>query len=438
MQPHVLIIPTICLLFSVTPALALDWPQWRGPDRDGVSKEKGLLKEWPKDGPPLAWIFEDTGLGFSGPAIVGDRLYIMGARKDKTQVFALDISGKPKELWACDVGKVFTYQFWGDGPRSTPTVDGDHLYALGGYGDLVCVQVKNGKEVWRKNLEKDMNGEMMSEWGYSESVFIDGDALICTPGGPKGTVAALDKKTGKELWRSTDLTDKATYASIMAAEIQGVRQYVVMTYIDKVKGGAVAGVAAKDGKLLWYIPHFTGHSYATASTPIIKGNEVYITAGYGAGCMLLEIGKNGNNFTVKNLYPKTVKKYMKNQHGGVVLIGDHIYGHNETRGWVCQDWKSGKQEWEERNKLECTSGSIVAADGYLYLYSDEGESVLLQASPEGWIEKGRFVNTKKSQVPQNVATSQAAKLWTHPVIANGKLYLRDQEFLFCYDIREKK
>lgn len=400
------------------------------------------MQTWPKDGPPLAWSYEDLGIGFSGPAVVGNRLYTMGSRKDKkTYVIALDIGGeKPKEAWSKEVGAMYEHpmNFWGNGPRSTPTMDGEYLYALTGFGDLVCLAVKDGKEVWKKDMENDFNGEMMSYWGYSESVLIDGDNLICTPGGKDGTVAALDKKNGAVKWRSKKLTDKATYASIMPAEIHGVRQYIVMTYVDNVKGGAVAGVAAKDGELLWYEPHYSGQSFAACTTPLVKGDEVYITAGYQKGCKLLKLTKQGQKFLVEDIYKSKMRKNMKNAHGGVVRIGEHIYGHNEKQGFVCQDWKTGDQTWMNKLKLPSESIAVVAAGDQIYLYSEEGESVLLQASPMRWEEKGRFKNPKESTTQQKLLGQQAAHIWTHPIIANGKLYLRDQEYLFCYDIRDKK
>lgn len=435
-----LLVACLFLLCLAMPAAA-DWPQWRGPDRSGVSKETGLLKEWPKKGPPLVWTFDNCGYGFSGPAVVGDRLYFMGARKDKTALIALDISGNmPKELWACPVGDMFTFEgnVWGDGPRSTPTVDGNYVYGLGGFGDLVCVDTAKGNLVWKKNLAKDFGGVMMSTWGFSESMLIDGDKLICTPGSTKGTLAALNKKTGDLIWQSKELTDKATYASVMPAEIGGVHQYVAMTYISNAKGGAVAGVDAKDGTLLWDYSFFQAHSYAVCPTPLVYGDEVYVTAGYGVGCQLLKITKADGKFAVKDQYAGKAPKALKNTHGGVVKVGDHVYGHSEKERWICQEWATGNIAWADKNNLSSRSGSICAAEGHLYLLSEEGECVLLEASPKEWSEKGRFTIPQKSTAKEKIATFQDSGIWTPPIIANGKLYLRDQEFLFCFDIRAKK
>ncbi len=438
MKPRLLLVAA-CLIVIVLPALGDDWPQWRGPDRTGVSRETGLLKDWPKSGPPLVWTYNKTGLGFSSFAIVGDRLYTLGAVKENEYVIALDLKGTaPRELWKVKLGPIFSYQNWGDGPRSTPTVDGNLLYALGGWGDLVCVEIDKGQEKWRKSLVKDLGGEMMTEWGYSESPLVDGNKLICTPGGDKGTLAALNKTTGAVLWRSTGLKNKAPYSSVVISGAGGVRQYVQNSYISDEDGGVVAGFDAKDGKVLWTAPLANISSFSIAPTTIVRGDLVYVTAGYDYGCHLYQLERSGDRFKATDLYKLRERRAVKNTHGGMVLVGEHLYGHSEKMRWVCQDFKSGKVAWEERDKLECNSGSITAADGMLYLYSDEGVAVLLAATPKGWEEHGRFELPQKSTIPETRRTSRQAKLWAHPVVANGHLYLRDQELLFCFDVKAKK
>jgi outer membrane protein assembly factor BamB len=437
-------------LFSLTACLAVacfavaaDWPQWRGPDRTGVSKETGLLKTWPKDGPTLLWTNRKLGNGFSGPAIVGDRLYILGTRGEEEVIIALD-AAKGTELWTAKIGPIFTFEdnVWGDGPRSTPTVDGKHLYALGGQGELVCVDTEGGKEIWRKNLEKDLDGEMMSEWGYSESPLVDGNLLICTPGGEKGTLAALDKKTGQVVWRSTDLKYKAPYSSAMVADLAGVRQYIQTSYIDDIAGGVISGFAAKDGKVLWTEPIFKGHAYAISPTPIVRGNLVYTTS--SGGCHLFQISAEGKTFKAKDLYSKQNQKLVKNNHGGVVVVGDHVYGHAAGVQWFCQDLKTGEVLWETRSgggldvRPSSPSGSIMAADGLLYVYSDEGEAALLRPNRKEWDEAGRLRLSERSKIPRTQPRSKFSATWTHPVVANGRLYLRDHDLLFCFDVREKK
>jgi outer membrane protein assembly factor BamB len=428
MNPRTLLPLTACLLAAL-PARAADWPQWRGPDRTDVSKETGLLKSWPKEGPKLLWTYKDAGNGYSGPAIVGDRLYTLGARGDTEYVIALDLKGVKdgtvKEAWSAKVGPRFN-ESRGDGPRSTPTVDGDVLYALSpsgpkgdSQGELVCVELAGGKIKWQKSLRKDLGGKMMSGWGYSESPLVDGEQLICTPGGKQGTLAALNKKTGDVIWRSKELTDDAGYSSVVAADLGGVRQYVQTTK------EAVAGVAAKDGKLLWRFPK-PEYRTAVIPTPIVRDNLVYVTAGYGVGCDLLQINPEGQGFKAERLYDRDARKLTENKHGGVVLVGDHIYGWSDSGNrWVCQELKTGKQAWESK---ALGRGSITCADGCLYCYSeDNGTCVLIEATPTAWKETGRFT------IPQQ---KKPGSIWPHPVVANGRLYLRDQDLIFCYDVKD--
>lgn len=425
------------LLVAVSVSVAADWPQWRGPQRSGVSKETGLLKSWPKEGPKLLWTFKNAGLGFSSFAVVGDTLYTLGTRGDDEIVLALDISKNGAELWTAKIGPIFTFKSndWGDGPRSTPAIDGQRLYALGGQGELVCVDIsKKGQEIWRKNLIKDFGGEMMSEWGYSESPLVDGDLLVCTPGSQKGTLLALNKKDGSVAWQSTELKHKAPYSSIVAADMHGVRQYIQTSYVDDLVGGFISGVAAKDGKLLWSMQILKGQSYAISSTPIVKGNQVYVTFGHRGSCHLFEISKE---FKAKELYSKNNQKVLKNRDGGVVLIGDHVYGHSDNLGWVCQEWKTGDVAWDEKNEFPGASGSITAAEGLLYLYTDSGVVGLVEASPKEFKEISSFKIPEISKIPQTRDTSRHSKIWAHPVIANGRLYLRDHELIFCYDLKSK-
>jgi outer membrane protein assembly factor BamB len=401
-------------------AVAADWPQWQGPDRNNISADTGLLQNWPEGGPKLLWSYEKAGVGYSGPAVVGDRLYTLGAEDGKEWLYALDVQ-TGKKLWATPVGPMFQNGY-GSGPRSTPTVDGQLVYAIGGQGNLICVQADSGKRVWLARLKEDLGGVMMSGWGYSESPLVDGDKVVCTPGGKRGAVAALNKKTGEVLWRSTRYTDSAAYSSLVISEAGGVRQYVQMT------GQSLAGVAAKDGRLLWRFERTS--RTAAVPTPICHKDFVYASSGYGAGCTLLKISGQGNELSAEEVYSN---KNMVNHHGGVVLFEDHVYGYSDGKGWVCQDFKSGELVWQERNKLE--KGSLIHADGRLYCYGEkDGTLVLIEASPKGWMEHGRFRIPQPSKLPRPPNRRQN-NVWTHPVVANGRLYLRDQEMLFCYDIK---
>jgi outer membrane protein assembly factor BamB len=416
-----------CLLATTLPVRAEDWPQWQGPNRDNISKEKGLLQSWPTGGPKLFWTFEEAGNGYAGPAIVGDRLYILGTRGDAETLFAIDV-GTGKEVWTSPIAPYLATghtKSYGIGPRSTPTVDGDHIYALGSQGDLVCVATSDGKQVWKVSLPADLKGQMMSDWGWSESPLVDGDKVVCSTGGSKGSVAALDKKTGSVLWRSKEVTDPAAYSSVVISEAGGVRQYVQLT------GKGIIGVRASDGKLLWHLPK-PDYRTAVIPTPIVRGDLVYTTTDYGAGCDLLKLSPaDPAGFKVQDLYDRATQKNVQDKHEGVVLIGDFIYGYSETnRGqWVCQDLMTGKIRWASR---KLGRGSVTCADNRLYCYTDtDGTAALAEPNPSGWKEHGRFT------IPRHPAHRQYNNnIWPHPVVANGHLFLRDQEFIFCYDVKD--
>ncbi|HEY7155119.1 MAG TPA: PQQ-binding-like beta-propeller repeat protein [Gemmataceae bacterium] len=396
-----------------------DWPQWRGPNRDDVSRETGLLKSWPQNGPKLLWTSEEAGIGYSGPAIVGDRLYTMGGDEKNDFVIALDVR-KGANVWSTPIG-AYVQNRYGSGPRGTPTVDGAYLYALNSAGNLVCLKTDNGEQVWSMNLTGAELGGKRPNWNYSESPLVDSEQVVCSPGGPKGTLAAFDKKTGKVLWRSQGLTDPAGYSSIVPATVGGVRQYAQLT----MKG--VAGVAAKDGRLLWHYPH-PKYRTAVIPTPIVYDDYVYAAAGYGAGDVLLKLTPDGDGTKAQQVYAPEAMSVMDNKHGGVVRVGDYVYGWSDRGGWTCQEFKTGKIMWQSK---KLGRGSLTSADSMLYCYSeDKGTVALVVAGPDGWQEKGRFTlprHTERREFNNNI--------WTHPVIADGKLYLRDQELIFCYDVR---
>jgi outer membrane protein assembly factor BamB len=396
---------------SEATSTAKSWPQWRGPTRNDHSPDTGLLKSWPESGPKRVWLSTNTGLGYSGFAIVDGRLFTMGLRNDQEYLLALDAK-TGKELWATPAGPKYPNN-WGDGPRSTPTVDGDRVYALGGQGLLISASALDGKVAWSKSLVTDLGGQLQ-DWGYTEAPLVVGDTVVVTPGGSQGTLAALDKKSGAVRWRTPELTDDAPYSSPILITHEG-RQQIVQLVMKR-----VFGVDPANGKVLWK-QDFPGR-VAVIPTPVYSDGIVFVTAGYGVGCAAVKLG---TNHTVEPLYLDN--KVMKNHHGGVVVVDGHLYGHSDGAGWICQDLKTGKEVWASKR---FGKGAIHFADGMLYLLDERsGEVALVEASPKGWSEKSRF-----KLDPQTTRRSPQGGVWTHPVVLNGRLYLRDQELLSCYDV----
>jgi outer membrane protein assembly factor BamB len=393
-------------------ARPFDWPQWQGPDRTAVSRETGLLGDWPAEGPPLAWTAHKLGGGYSTPDVAAGRVFGMSFREDDEVVWALDeTSGK--ELWSTTIAAANHNVGYGEGPRCTPTVDGDLLYTLGVSGDLVCLESATGKERWRKNLPRDFAGRMMS-WGYSESPLVDGDKLIATPGGPSATLVALNKHTGETVWKArVPEGDGVAYASAIVAEVGGLRQYVQFL------GRGVVGVAADDGRFLWRYNR-PANGTANCSTPIFHDDRVFAASSYGAGGGLAQLAREGDTTSAREVYST---RHMKNHHGGMVLVDGHLYGSDEGM-LCCLDFKSGRVLWEDRGPGK---GSIAYADGRLYYRNEGGPMVLVEANPERYVEHGRFEPPERS----------AHNAWPHPVIANGRLYLRDQDVLLCYDVKRR-
>lgn len=401
---------SILLLALGSFASAADWPTFRGADRKDISTEPGLLKKWPEGGPKKLWTSDKGGLGFAGFSVVDGTLYTMGSADGNEFLVALDAAtGKAK--WTTTLGGLLTNN-WGDGPRGTPTVDGGRVYALSGPGDLVCADAKNGDVIWKTSMGE--FGGKVPNWGYTESVLVDGDKVICTPGGSQGTLLALDKMTGKKIWQSEGWDDPAQYASAIAVDHLGARQYIQLTMKH------VGGVDAKTGKTLW-LSDWPGRT-AVIPTPIFRDGKVYVASGYGVGCKLVDLGSSSSPTEEWN------NQNMVNHHGGVILVGDHLYGYSDKGGWTCQDWKTGDVKWADKS---LGKGAIHCAGGMLYLLEENsGTVVLIEASPDGWKEHGRF-----KLEPQSAQRKKQGKIWTHPVVSNGRLYLRDQEFISCFDVK---
>jgi outer membrane protein assembly factor BamB len=389
-----------------------DWPQWRGSNRDSLSTESDLLQEWSESGPPLLWQSEGIGEGYSTVSIVGDQIFTMGDIGDTCCTLALDKSNG-KVQWQTKIGKAGNPGNF-KGPRSTPTVSGDFVVVLSQYGQLACLNRKTGNMLWKKHLEVDFGGKI-PQWGYSESPLVDGKQVVCTPGGDEGAILALDLKTGQPLWQTKDFTDEAHYSSIVPAEIGGIKQYVQLT------PNSVVGISS-EGKLLWRAERMG--KVAVIPTPIVHGNKVYVSSGYGIGCSLFEIIQTEGSFQPRQVY---ADKIMVNQHGGVLLKGDYLYGYCDKKGWMCQEFDTGKLVWAEKKQVG--KGSLTYANGRLYLRAEnkeKGTVALIEATPEGYIEKGRFEQPNL----------QKEMTWPHPVVAGGRLYIRDQNILLCYDIQQ--
>jgi len=401
---------------------AQDWPQWRGANREGVSKETGLNLNWAEKKPALLWTFRQAGAGYSAPVIVGTTLYGHGGADGNDFAFALDTqTGKLK--WKQNLGEISVIDR-GDGPRGSVTVDGDKLYLIRGNGIIHCLASADGKILWQKDFKKDFNGALMSNWGYSESPLVDGNLVICTPGGSDGTMVALDKNTGAVVWRAKEWTDQAGYSSPIIADVGGLRQYIQQS----AKG--VAGISARDGKLLWRIENAT-YRVAVIPTPVFKDNMVYVTNGYNGVCMGIQLARNGEGIKADTLYTNRI---ISNQHGGVVLINGYIYGFSEppSNSWVCQNMKTGEIAWSQRGQdVGVGKGSVLGINDRLLLFDMlNGTLAVVAASPDGWKEFGKITIPERTKV-----TTQDNQLWTHPVVANGKLYVRDHDLLFCFDLK---
>ncbi len=393
-----------------------DWPSWRGPNRDDISTETGLLRKWPEGGPEKLWTSKDAGLGYSGCSIVNGVLFTMGAdgTGEESNDFVIAINTKSGEkVWQANVGS-YLENGWGGGPRSTPTISGDLLIAISSKGDVVCLSTKDGAEKWRASLTG--LGGTIPSWGYCESALIDGDRVLVTPGGDNGTIACFNLQTGEKIWQSSEMKQPANYSSIIAVDHFGKRQYIQLT------GQKVFGLN-DDGKLLWQ-QDFPGRT-AVVPTPIYKGGQVFVTAGYGAGCMLLNVTADSD---VEKIYDN---KVMKNHHGGVLLVGDYLYGHSDDNGMICQNLNSGELVWSDKKKSG-SKGAVAYADGMLYCLSeDSGECYLVEATETEYKEVSRF-----KMDPQTTQRNPNGRVWTHPVISNGRLYLRDQDVICCYKITE--
>jgi outer membrane protein assembly factor BamB len=385
-----------------------DWPQWRGPDRSGLSQESGLLKQWPSGGPPVVWSSSNLGAGFGSISTSGDRLFVQGLRNRQSIVSALNRSDG-KSLWSKALGPGLENDR-GPGPRGTPTVDGDRLYVLTENGDLACLK-QDGTMVWQRNILKDFSARNLG-WLISESPLVDGNQVIVTPGGRGATVVALDKMTGSTIWTSKELSDEAGYSSPIVADVQGVRTVMTLT------GRAGVGVRASDGKLMWRYTAPSNNT-ANAATPIFFDNKVFYASDYGTGGGLLGLRAEGGEVKAQEIY---FTREMQNHHGGVLLVNGYLYGYNSTI-LTCLEFATGKMAWRNRS---VGKGALTYADGNLYIVGEDFTVGLVEATPDGYREKGRFT-----------IRDEGLPTWAHPVVSGGRLYIRNQAALTSYDVRAR-
>ncbi|MCA8990660.1 MAG: PQQ-binding-like beta-propeller repeat protein [Planctomycetaceae bacterium] len=397
------------------------WPTFRGPSRTGVSPDTGLLSEWPADGPKLLWTGAGAGRGYSSLAIADGRIYTLGdapSTADDADEYLLCFDVKTGEqLWKTKTGPAWTNgkESW-QSSRSTPTVDGNSIYILTAHGKLIHFTA-DGKEVWQKSMQEDFGGNKADGWGYSESVLIDGDVLVCTPGGEKNTMVALNKKTGEQIWSTSRAEDRgAGHASVVISNIKGTKVYVQTT------GSGAMGVRAKDGKLLW--TYDIKKTTAVIPTPIVRDDLVFFSAGYGTGGTLVrQVPNSDGGIDAQEIFPTTPD--LGNKHGGIILVGDYLYGDSDDKGIpFCADLMTGEIKWKSRGTGR-SSASVTAADGKLYIRFADGTMVLANASADEYKELGSFKVPGSGERPS----------WAHPVVYDGKLYLREGDAILCYDVR---
>lgn len=400
------------LMLSLSPLTtgapaAGDWPQWRGPERTGLSQEKGLMKQWPETGPKRNWSISNLGEGYGSLAIQGDRIFVQGTNRNASVVFSLN-RADGKTVWSAALGPKVD-EGRGNGPRSTPTIDGDRIYVLTENGDLACLRGRDGSRVWSKNILREFGGDN-PHWLISESPLIDGNRVIVSPGGKGAGIVALDKMTGKTVWTSSELNDGAGYASCIVADVGGVK--TIMNFTSR----AAVGVRASDGKLMWRYDRAANNT-ANCTTPVYLNNKVFFSSAYGTGAALLDLTPQSGEVKAREVY---FTRDMQNHHGGVVLVNGYIYGFSNSI-LTCIEFATGKKMWSDRS---VGKGALTYADGMLFLMGENNLVGLAEATPSGYKEKGRF----------SIA-DQGKPSWAHPVVAGGKLYIRNQGELAAYDVK---
>jgi outer membrane protein assembly factor BamB len=403
------IVFAVAALMSGSAESGVDWPQWRGPQRNGISQETGLLQQWPAGGPPLVWTAAGIGAGYGSVAVSGPHVYVQGLRNRQSVLQALN-RADGSVIWSRALGRGATNDR-GPGPRSTPTVEGDFLYVLSETGDLACLRTADGAVVWARNILEDFGGRNIN-WLISESPLVDGNRVFVSPGGRGAGMVALDAMSGEVIWRASELHDAAGYASAVIADIQGVR--TVMTFTAE----AGVGLRASDGKLMWRHGSPANRT-ANITTPVVQGNRVFYTSAYGTGGALLTLTASGGHLTAEETY---FTRDMQNHHGGVVLVNGYLYGFNNAI-LTALEFATGRVAWRHRS---VGKGSVTYADGRLYIVGETNTVGLADVSPSGYRETGRFT-----------IADHGYPTWAHPVVSGGRLYIRNQDTLTAYDVQAR-
>ena len=400
------------ILFAKSPLRADDapfWPRFHGPNGDSISTDTGLLAEWPEEGPQLLWTAEPLGKGYTSVTIANGLIYTAGDIGDHNVITSLDMNGKIK--WQFN-----NSDSWTRGAQGTPTIDGNRLYHENAHDEVVCLDAKTGEKIWGLNLASEFGGKK-GGYGRAESLLVDGDHLICSPGG-ETAVAAVDKTTGKTIWKSSSVGEPASYVSPIVVEYRGLRMIITMSQ------KCLIAVNADTGDLLWRFEHYTERYVANCVTPIYHDGHVFVTGGYGKGCVLLAINVDGRKATIE---PVWRTENLDNRHGGVVLLDGYIYGaaHATNKGkWACLEWKTGKLMHAERG---LGPGSLTWAEGMLYVLNERRKIGLVKPTPDG------HQIVSQSEIPEG----GEGPSWAHPVVRGGRLYVRHGDFLYAFDLRAK-
>ncbi|MEZ5366688.1 MAG: PQQ-binding-like beta-propeller repeat protein [Bryobacterales bacterium] len=395
----------LAALLLCSPFASAEWPQWRGPLRDGKSDATGLLPVWPEGGPNLLWQVESLGEGFASYSFADGKLFTQGQKDGRQYLIALDAK-TGETAWEVRHGETYGNNR-GNGPRGTPTIDGERIYALGADGNLICASVSTGEKIWEVNLLAKFGGSNI-KWGLSESPLIDRGRVIVNAGGPGASVVALNKNDGSLIWKSE--SDEAGYSSAVIAEVGGIRMYVMLT------GEAAIGLRADTGELLWRYAKVSNPT-ANIATPIVQGDLVFVSTDYGTGCALLKLVPANGGIQSEEIY---FNRDMRNHYSSSVLIDGYLYGYS-SRILTCMKFETGEVMWQDRS---VGKGQVLYADGRLYLLSEDGVVGMAEVNPNEYKEISRF-EISRGNYPT----------WTLPVIVDGVMYLRDQELLYAYDVK---